>query len=124
MFAQNVVIDNARAPATSSAPRSRRARSPTAIAPDHGGSARSIRRLQETPCDALRDFAPIRLIANSGGLVIVVHPSFGAKTLQQLIDMARGAGKIVFARPATATAPISRWNCSRRWRTSSSSRAV
>ncbi len=52
---------------------------------------------KKLPYDALRDFAPIGLIANSGGLVIVVHPSFGAKTLQQLIDMARATpGKIVF----------------------------
>ena len=49
------------------------------------------------PYDALRDFTPISHICNSGGLVIVVHPSFGAKTLQQLIDMARASpGKIAY----------------------------
>jgi tripartite-type tricarboxylate transporter receptor subunit TctC len=52
---------------------------------------------KKLPYDALRDFAPISHICNSGGLVIVVHPSFGAKTLQQLIDMARAApGKIAY----------------------------
>jgi len=52
---------------------------------------------KKLPYDALRDFAPIGLIANSGGLVVVVHPSFGAKTLQQLIDMARASpGTIVY----------------------------
>ncbi len=52
---------------------------------------------KKLPYDALRDFAPIGLIANSGGLVIVVHPSFGAKNLQQLIDMARARpGTIVY----------------------------
>ncbi|MEO7728387.1 MAG: tripartite tricarboxylate transporter substrate-binding protein, partial [Burkholderiales bacterium] len=52
---------------------------------------------KKLPYDALRDFAPIGRICNSGGLVIVVHPSFGAKTLQQLIDMARAnPGKIAY----------------------------
>lgn len=52
---------------------------------------------KKLPYDALRDFAPITLIANSGGLVVVVHPSFGARTLQQLIDMARASpGTIVY----------------------------
>ena len=49
------------------------------------------------PYDALRDFTPISHIANSGGLVIVVHPSFPAHSLQELIDMARASpGKIVY----------------------------
>ena len=52
---------------------------------------------RKLPYDALRDFTPISHIANSGGLVIVVHPSFGARTLQQLIDMARASpGKIAY----------------------------
>lgn len=50
------------------------------------------------PYDTLRDFAPISHIANSGGLVIVVHPSFPARTLTQLIEMARAEpGKIIYA---------------------------
>jgi len=52
---------------------------------------------RKLPYDALRDFTPISHIANSGGLVIVVHPSFGARTLQQLIEMARASpGKIAY----------------------------
>lgn len=52
---------------------------------------------KKLPYDALRDFTPISHICNSGGLVIVVHPSFGAKNLQQLIDMARARpGTIVY----------------------------
>lgn len=52
---------------------------------------------KKLPYDALRDFAPISHICNSGGLVIVVHPSFGAKTLKDLIDMARTSpGKIAY----------------------------
>jgi tripartite-type tricarboxylate transporter receptor subunit TctC len=52
---------------------------------------------RKLPYDALRDFTPISHICNSGGLVIVVHPSFGAKTLQQLVEMARASpGKIAY----------------------------
>jgi tripartite-type tricarboxylate transporter receptor subunit TctC len=52
---------------------------------------------KKLPYDALRDFTPISHICNSGGLVIVVHPSFGAKTLKDLIDMARASpGKIAY----------------------------
>lgn len=52
---------------------------------------------RKLPYDTLRDFAPISHIANSGGLVIVVHPSFAARSLQDLIDMARASpGKIIY----------------------------
>jgi tripartite-type tricarboxylate transporter receptor subunit TctC len=44
---------------------------------------------RKLPYDALRDFAPIVHIGNSGGLVIVVHPSFPAKSLRDLIEAAR-----------------------------------
>ena len=50
---------------------------------------------RKLPYDTLRDFAPISHIANSSGLVIVVHPSFPARSLQELIEMARTSpGKI------------------------------
>jgi tripartite-type tricarboxylate transporter receptor subunit TctC len=53
---------------------------------------------RKLPYDALRDFTPVSHIANSGGLVIVVHPSFPARSLQQLISMARESpGKINYA---------------------------
>ena len=52
---------------------------------------------KKLPYDALNDFTPVTLICESGGLVIVVHPSFAAKSLKELIDMARAApGKIVY----------------------------
>ena len=52
---------------------------------------------KKLPYDALRDFTPIIHIVNSGGLVIAVHPSFPAQTLQDLIDMAKAnPGKIVY----------------------------
>ncbi len=52
---------------------------------------------KKLPYDALRDFTPIIHIANSGGLVIAVHPSFAAQSLQDLIDQAKAnPGKIVY----------------------------
>jgi tripartite-type tricarboxylate transporter receptor subunit TctC len=53
---------------------------------------------KKLPYDALRDFTPISRIVNSTGLVLVVHPSFPAKTVEQLIEMTRAApGKYAYA---------------------------
>jgi tripartite-type tricarboxylate transporter receptor subunit TctC len=52
---------------------------------------------RKLPYDTLRDFTPISHIANSNGLVIVVHPSFPARSLQELIDMARASpGTVIY----------------------------
>ena len=53
---------------------------------------------KKLPYDTLRDFTPIAHICDSTGLVIVVHPSFPAKSLNELISMARASpGKINYA---------------------------
>jgi tripartite-type tricarboxylate transporter receptor subunit TctC len=44
---------------------------------------------RKLPYDTLRDFAPIAHFADSTGLVIVVHPSFPAKSLKELISIAQ-----------------------------------
>ncbi len=50
---------------------------------------------KKLPYDTVRDFTPIAYMANSTGLVIVVHPSFPAKTLNELIAYARAnPGKV------------------------------
>ena len=52
---------------------------------------------KKLPYDALADFTPVTLVCESGGLVIVVHPAFPAKSLKDLIELARAApGKIVY----------------------------
>jgi tripartite-type tricarboxylate transporter receptor subunit TctC len=52
---------------------------------------------KKLPYDAIADFTPVTRICNSGGLVIVVHPSFPAKSLKELIERARATpGKIVY----------------------------
>lgn len=53
---------------------------------------------RKLPYDTLRDFTPIAYVANSTGLVIVVHPSFPAKSLKELIAIARASpGKVNYA---------------------------
>jgi tripartite-type tricarboxylate transporter receptor subunit TctC len=53
---------------------------------------------RKLPYDTLRDFTPIAYMANSTGLVIVVHPSFPAKSLKELISIARTSpGKVNYA---------------------------
>src|SRR5687767_11470380 len=53
---------------------------------------------KKLPYDTQRDFTPIAYVANSTGLVIVVHPSFPAKSLKELIGMAKASpGKINYA---------------------------
>jgi tripartite-type tricarboxylate transporter receptor subunit TctC len=53
---------------------------------------------RKLPYDTVRDFTPIAYVANSTGLVIVVHPSFPAKSLKELIAMAKASpGKIPYA---------------------------
>jgi tripartite-type tricarboxylate transporter receptor subunit TctC len=53
---------------------------------------------RKLPYDTLRDFTPIAYMANSTGLVIVVHPSFPAKSLKELISIARTTpGKVNYA---------------------------
>ena len=53
---------------------------------------------KKLPYDTLRDFTPIAYVANSTGLVIVVHPAFPAKSLKELIAMAKASpGKINYA---------------------------
>src|SRR4051812_23928404 len=53
---------------------------------------------RKLPYDTLRDFTPIAHMANSTGLVIVVNPSFAAKSLKDLIAIAKSSpGKINYA---------------------------
>jgi tripartite-type tricarboxylate transporter receptor subunit TctC len=96
---QNVVIDN-RAGANNIIGTEIAARSPAdgyTLLITAGAHTINPAVYKKLPYDALRDFAPISHICNSGGLVIVVHPSFGARSLTQLIEMARASpGKIVY----------------------------
>jgi len=52
---------------------------------------------KKLPYDAVRDFAPIGQLCNSGGLILVVHPGMPAKTVAQLIELAKSSpGKYVY----------------------------
>ena len=63
-----------------------------------GGHTTNPHMYRKLPYDPIADFTPITQFITSGGLVVVVTPSFGARTIAQLIEMARAApGKIVYA---------------------------
>lgn len=52
---------------------------------------------KKVPYDALRDFAPITLVASVPG-ILVVHPSLPARSVKELIALAKArAGEIAFA---------------------------
>ena len=61
----------------------------------------SLRR--KLPYDALRDFVPITLVV-SEPYVVVTHPTFAAKSIKELIALARTKpGQITFGSPGTGT---------------------
>jgi tripartite-type tricarboxylate transporter receptor subunit TctC len=67
----------------------------------HVISAHLYKKLQY---DALKDFAPVALIA-SGPYVLAVHPSLGAKSVKQLVALAKKEpGKIDFASSGNGSA--------------------
>src|SRR5450759_2087656 len=52
---------------------------------------------KKLPYVPLRDFAPISLVAESGGLVLVVHPSVPAGSVKELIELAQAKpGQITY----------------------------
>ena len=62
-----------------------------------GGSTINVSLYPKLPYDLLRDFAPITLIA-AGPNLAVVHPSVPARTLGELIALARAKpGQLVYA---------------------------
>ena len=91
LLGQNIVIDN-RAGANYIIGSEIVARSPAdgyTLLTTAGGHTIDPVVYRKLPYDTLNDFAPISHIANSGGMVIVVHPSFPARSLQELIELAR-----------------------------------
>jgi len=59
--------------------------------------------LQAAPYDPLKDFAPVATVA-SGEILLVVHPSVQAKTLQELIALAKAKpGELNYASAGNGT---------------------
>ncbi len=57
------------------------------------------------PFDLVRDFAPVALIA-SAPFVLAVHPSIPAKSLKELVDLAKSKpGQYSYATPGTGSSP-------------------
>jgi len=63
-----------------------------------GGHTSNPHIYRKLPYDTLADFTPITCFLTTGGLMVVVTPSFAARTVPQLIDLARAApGRIAYA---------------------------
>jgi tripartite-type tricarboxylate transporter receptor subunit TctC len=61
--------------------------------------------LSKLPYDAVKDFAPITLVAEAPG-VLVVHPSVPAKNVKELIALAKAKpGELSYASAGNGTAP-------------------
>jgi tripartite-type tricarboxylate transporter receptor subunit TctC len=53
---------------------------------------------RKLPYDTLADFTPITRFLTTGGLNVVVHPAFSARSVSQLIELARAEpGKVTYA---------------------------
>jgi tripartite-type tricarboxylate transporter receptor subunit TctC len=63
------------------------------------GSQTSIAAFNENvPFDAIRDFTPVTMVARNFGQVLIVHPSVPAKTVKELIALAKARpGKLNYA---------------------------
>ena len=63
-----------------------------------GGHTSNPHIYRKLPYDTLADFTPITCFLTTGGLLVVATPSFAARTVPQLIDLARAApGRIAYA---------------------------
>ena len=63
-----------------------------------GGHTSNPHIYRKLPYDTLADFTPITCFLTTGGLMVVATPSFAARTVPQLIDLARAApGRIAYA---------------------------
>lgn len=99
ILGQNVVIDN-RGGANYIIGTELVARAPAdgyTLLTTAGGHTINPSVYRKLPYDTFRDFTPVSHIANSTGMVVVVHPSYPAQTFQQLIDLARASpGKVIY----------------------------
>jgi tripartite-type tricarboxylate transporter receptor subunit TctC len=63
-----------------------------------GGHTINPHIYRKLPYDTLADFTPITGFITSGGLGVVATPTFAARSVQQLIELARAApGKLTYA---------------------------
>ena len=76
----------------------------TLVMGSFGTHAVNVSLFSAMPYDPLRDFAPIALVLEAEGL-LVVHPSVPAKDVRELVAYARGnPGKLTFASAGMGTA--------------------
>ena len=69
-----------------------------------GTHAVNVSLFSKLPYDPVRDFVPVALVVEADGL-LVLHPSVPAKTVKELISLARSRpGQLVYASPGNGTA--------------------
>ncbi len=62
--------------------------------------------LAKLPYDAVRDFAPVVAVSSSSSSMLVVHPSFPAKSVKDVVAMARAQpGRLSYASGGNGTLP-------------------
>ena len=62
--------------------------------------------MSKLPYDSVRDFTPIVVVESSSTTLLVVHPSFPARSVQALIALARSSpGKLNYASGGNGTVP-------------------
>ncbi len=62
--------------------------------------------LTKVPYDAVRDFAPVVAVSSSSSSMLVVHPSFPAKSVKDVVAMARAQpGQLNYASGGNGTLP-------------------
>ena len=67
-----------------------------------GSFTSNVAVYRKLPYDAQRDFAPVTEIARSYGLILVVHPDVPARSVKELIALAKAnPGKLTFASSGT-----------------------
>jgi tripartite-type tricarboxylate transporter receptor subunit TctC len=77
----------------------------TILMASEAGMTTNVALYAKLPYDPLKDFAPIGLAVDTVN-ILAVHPSFPAKSLQELVAMVRAEpGKFTFAAPGIGTSP-------------------
>ncbi len=58
--------------------------------------------VRKVPYDAVKDFTPVAMVGGTPN-VLVVHPSVSAKTLKELVDLAKKEGKLAYGSAGQGT---------------------
>ncbi len=72
----------------------------------HSGHTSNVSQFKKLPYDTVADFAPITQVNSTSGNLLVVHPSVPARTVQELIALARSRpGELNYASAGIGSPP-------------------